>query len=94
MSNGLTATVAGTVKLLLAAGGLFTLVYFGVRLGTGESQVATTAEALRTHEVAAVREHQRIETVTTERVNASRDLLFAELRAINARLERIERKLP
>ena len=91
-------TLNGPAKAVLGAlatgAAILSLVYFGVRLGDTERRITTTEQRLAEEIPRATVEHHAIEERTDQKLAQQRDLILAELRAINQRLDRIERRLP
>lgn len=86
--------VSNVLKILVTVTGLVGLIYFGVRLGNLETSIATNQRDLSEHNARVEAEHHFIEQRTDRKLADQRELIIAELRALNARLDRIDRKIP
>ena len=84
--------IASAVVTGVAA--LVTFLYLGDKVGTNSERLATLERRLAEEIPKAVVTHGEIEARFDAKLVQQRELILSELRGINQRLDRIDRKIP
>lgn len=81
------------LKTIAVVSGVLGLVYFGMTVGQTSERVTKLEGRVAEEVQRAPQSHAEIEARTDQKVTALRELILAEFRALDKRLERMERRL-